>query len=148
MHPWHRDLFDFTIQTRRILPSLGITVLAIGLCYYFAETYQAPKQQQRLWPEVPPAPATVIALIGANVAVFALWRIFPPVWRFLNRYFINVPMYPYAMSMVGSVFSHQQLRHLTTNMVILWFIGTRREFIKFLLLLLFEVDTSDPLSFP
>lgn len=79
-----------------------------------------------MWPNVPPAAATVIGLIGVNVAVWMMWKI-PPAWRMLNKYFISVPVFPYSASMVGSVFSHQQLRHLGVNMAILWFIGTKRE---------------------
>jgi rhomboid-like protein len=79
-----------------------------------------------MWPDVPPAAATVIAIMGINTAIFALWKI-PPAWRLLNRYFISVPLYPYAVSVVGSIFSHQQLRHFATNAIILWLIGLRRE---------------------
>lgn len=81
-----------------------------------------------MWRDTPPAAATLIGLIGANALILLLWRGFPPAWRILNRYFISVPLYPYSLSMVGSVFSHQQLRHVATNMFILWFMGTRREF--------------------
>ncbi|KAL1986631.1 hypothetical protein VTN96DRAFT_6009 [Rasamsonia emersonii] len=120
------DVDTSTMTTsRRIFPSLGVTILTIGLCYLFAETYQPPARKDRMWPDVPPAAATAIALLGANFAVFTLWRFWPPAWRMLNRYFISVPLYPHALSVVGSVFSHQQLRHLATNMIILWFIGVR-----------------------
>lgn len=120
-------LISFFRQSRRIFPSLGVTILTIGLCYVFAETYQPPARKDRIWPDVPPAAATAIALLGANFAVYILWGFCPPAWRMMNRYFISVPLYPHALSVVGTVFSHQQLRHLATNMVILWFIGTRRE---------------------
>jgi rhomboid-like protein len=81
-----------------------------------------------MWPDIPPAAATVIALLGANFAIFTLWNLWPPAWRMLNRYFISVPVYPRALSMVGIIFSHQQFRHLATNMFILFFIGLKREF--------------------
>jgi len=73
---------------------------------------------------MPPAAATIISLIFANSAVLLLWR-FPPAWRFLNKYFLSVPGYPAAMSVLGNVFSHQQVKHLFGNMLVLWFIGTR-----------------------
>lgn len=73
-----------------------------------------------------------MGIMGVNLAVFALWKAWPPAWKMLNRYFISVPIYPHALSIVGSVFSHQQFRHLATNMVILWFIGTRCTFPFFL----------------
>ncbi|PGG96265.1 rhomboid-like protein [Blastomyces parvus] len=109
----------------RILPSLCITLLTMGLCYIFAENYKPAPREERLMPNTPPAAATVIGLIGTNVLIFAMWRAVPPAWRLLNRYFISVPLYPYSISIVGSIFSHQQFRHLGANMLILWFIGTR-----------------------
>ncbi|EEP80907.1 predicted protein [Uncinocarpus reesii 1704] len=112
-------------KPRRILPSLGIAILTVGLCYFYSETYQAPSLEHRMFPSLPPAAATALSLIGTNVAIFALWRAFPPAWRLLNRYFISVPLYPYALSTIGCVFSHQQLHHLGANMFILWFVGTR-----------------------
>ncbi|KAI1962443.1 hypothetical protein LOZ58_002785 [Ophidiomyces ophidiicola] len=111
--------------SRRILPSLGVAILTASLCYFYSETYQPPARETRILPSFPPAAATVIGLIGANVAVFLLWRAFPPAWRFLNKFFISVPLYPYSLSSIGCVFSHQQLRHLGANMCILWFVGTK-----------------------
>lgn len=119
---------NYIFQASRLLPSLVVTLFVGGACYIFAETYQPPTRAERMWRDTPPAAATMISLIGANALIFVLWRGFPPAWRMLNRYFISVPLYPYSLSMVGSVFSHQQLRHLATNMFILWFMGTRREF--------------------
>ena len=116
---------DVTNQARRILPSLGLSLLVLGLCYYYAETYTPPAHKARLWPDIPPAAATILGVAGANVAVWMLWKV-PPAWRLLNRYFISVPLYPYAASVVGSVFSHQQVKHLATNTLILWLIGLRR----------------------
>jgi rhomboid-like protein len=79
-----------------------------------------------MWPDIPPAAATVLGIMGTNVAIYVLWKV-PPAWRMLNRYFISVPLYPYAGSVVGSIFSHQQLTHLATNTLILWLIGLRRK---------------------
>ncbi|EED20270.1 rhomboid family protein, putative [Talaromyces stipitatus ATCC 10500] len=117
---------DFTSMTtaRRILPALGVTLLVLGLCYFYAETYQPPAYGTRMWRDIPPAAATILGIIATNVSVWMLWKI-PPAWRMLNRYFISVPLYPYAMSVVGSIFSHQQFKHLLTNTVILWLIGLR-----------------------
>lgn len=114
-------------QARRILPSLCITLLTIGLCYVLAQNYEPAPRHERLMPNTPPAAATVIGLIGTNVLIYAMWRAVPPAWRMLNRYFISVPLYPYSVSIIGSIFSHQQIRHLGANMLILWFIGTRRK---------------------
>ncbi|KAI9722226.1 MAG: hypothetical protein M1812_001698 [Candelaria pacifica] len=105
-------------------PSAIVTTIVIGLSVIFAQSYIPPGRSARLWPDMPPAAATVFGLILANAAILVAWR-FPPAWRFLNKYFINVPGYPVALSMIGNVFSHQQIRHFATNMGVLWFIGTK-----------------------
>ncbi|CAK7233521.1 hypothetical protein SCUCBS95973_008622 [Sporothrix curviconia] len=71
-----------------------------------------------------PSAATVFALIGANIAVFAAWRL-PPLWRLLNRYMIVVPATPRPLSLLGAMFSHQKASHLLANCLFLWFIGIR-----------------------
>lgn len=68
-----------------------------------------------------------MAIIGTNVGVFLLWKLCPPAWRLLNRHFITVAAYPRPLSLIGNVFSHQTVNHLALNMVVLWFVGTRRE---------------------
>ncbi|KAM5466518.1 putative rhomboid protease [Microsporum audouinii] len=110
---------------RRLLPSLGVVALTVGLCYLYSETYEEPRREQRMWPDIKPAAATVVALVGLNLGVFVLWKFVPPAWRLLNKYFVSVPYYPHAASVIGSVFSHQQFRHLGSNMLILWFVGMR-----------------------
>jgi rhomboid-like protein len=113
-------------QADRLLPSLALTLLVLGLSYAFAANYEAPARADRMWPDMPPAAATAFAIMGANLAIFLLWK-FPPAWRTLNRYFINVAFKPHPLSIVGNVFSHQQFKHLAMNMLMLWFIGTKRE---------------------
>lgn len=97
----------------------------LGACYHFAQRYQAPAKKDRLWPDIPPAAATVGAIIGVNVAVTIMWKYIPPSWRLLNRFFVVVPFYPSALSMLGSSFSHQSWRHLAMNMCVLGIMGTR-----------------------
>ncbi|KAL2872196.1 rhomboid protease PCP1 [Aspergillus lucknowensis] len=118
---------DFSALTTgaRLLPALAFTVFTLGLCYAFAMTYEAPARADRMWPSLPPAAATVFAIMGTNATVFALWRLWPPAWRLLNRYFISVPAYPRVLSLVGNVFSHQTVSHLAMNMFVLWIFGTR-----------------------
>ncbi|KAJ5999636.1 hypothetical protein N7481_000045 [Penicillium waksmanii] len=118
------DAVDLTTTQRLLAPGL-FTLFALGLCYYFAQNYESPARKDRLWPTVPPAAATVGAIIGANVAITLLWKFIPPSWRLLNRYFVIVPFYPSAPSMLGSTFSHQTWRHLATNMMVLGLMGTR-----------------------
>ncbi|KAL1890160.1 hypothetical protein Sste5346_008453 [Sporothrix stenoceras] len=80
--------------------------------------------RSRLFPSVSASTATVLAIIGANIAVFAMWRI-PPLWRLFNRYMIVVPATPRPVSLLGAMFSHQKAGHLLANVVFLWFIGVR-----------------------
>lgn len=79
-----------------------------------------------MWPDTPRAAATAMALISLNLGIYVLWKV-PPAWRTLNRNFILVNAWPRASSMIGSVFSHQSVKHLALNMGLLWFIGTRGE---------------------
>ena len=109
----------------KILPSGLFTVAVIAVAVLFAQNYKQPSRKARLWPDLPPAAATLLTLVGVNVTVFMLWRL-PPLWKFLNRNFLVVPAYPYSVSMLAACFSHQNFTHLLTNMIPMWLIGTRR----------------------
>ena len=108
----------------RLLPSGLLTVAVIVVAVLFAQDYKLPPRKARLWPDLPPAAATVITLVGINVAIFVLWRL-PPLWKPMNRYFLVVPAYPHSISMLTACFSHQSFAHLLSNTVFLWLIGTR-----------------------
>ncbi|KAI9734147.1 MAG: hypothetical protein M1818_006648 [Claussenomyces sp. TS43310] len=109
---------------QRLWPSGLVVLCVVGTSIAFTYIYIPPSHGARLWPEMPPAAATIISLIVANSFVFLAWR-FPPAFRLLNKYFLSVPAYPRGLSMVGNVFSHQSARHLLINMAVLWFMGTR-----------------------
>ncbi|SPQ18848.1 cf9ae228-55c8-42a2-b1c0-81a5fbbe8894 [Thermothielavioides terrestris] len=109
---------------QRLLPSAAFVVAVCGLCLAFAVVYRPPKRADRLFPDIPPAAATVGALMLANLIGWALWKI-PPIWGFLNRHFIIVAATPRAPMMLSAVFSHVSLLHLLQNMAILWFLGVR-----------------------
>lgn len=119
------------IQSQRFVSPLIFTLITLGLCYVFASNYEPPAKQDRLWPDVPPAAATVGAIIGANLAITLMWKYIPPSWRLLNRFFVIVPFYPSGLSMIGSTFSHQTWRHLATNMMVLGLMGTRGEICRY-----------------
>ncbi|KAK0630150.1 hypothetical protein B0T17DRAFT_527663 [Bombardia bombarda] len=108
----------------RILPSALVVLLLSGLLVAYAEFYRPPSRADRLWPDVPPAAATVAALIALNILVYAAWK-FPPGWSFMNRYFLIVPATPKPISFLGATFSHQQAFHLAGNVIALWFFGVR-----------------------
>ena len=108
----------------RLVPSALFAVAVIGLSVLFAQTYKPPSKKARLWPDIPPAAATVVTLIGMNVVIFLMWR-WPPLYGFMNRYCLLVTATPNYMTILGNTFSHQQLSHLLSNMVVLWIFGTR-----------------------
>jgi rhomboid-like protein len=109
---------------KRLWPSGLVALLVIGLSVGWTQVYIPPTTANRMWPDWPPAAATITALILMNSAIFVLWR-HPPAFRILNKYFIVVPGYPRALAILGSIFSQQTVQHLTLNMIMLWFMGTR-----------------------
>ncbi|EON67445.1 hypothetical protein W97_06699 [Coniosporium apollinis CBS 100218] len=109
---------------QRLWPSALVTAATLGFCILLAQTYEPPTQSGRLWPNTPPALSTCVGILLANVAIFILWRV-PPAWPTLNRYFALCPGYPIALSNVFNTFSHQQLGHLATNMVLFMVIGPK-----------------------
>ena len=111
----------------RLLPSGLVTLAVLTTAVLFARYYEQPSRKGRLWPDLPPAAATILTLIGANLLIFVLWRL-PPLWKFLNRNFLVVPAYPHSVSMLTASFSHQSFSHLLVNMIFVWLIGTRRTF--------------------
>ncbi|KAI9839863.1 MAG: hypothetical protein M1819_000055 [Sarea resinae] len=111
-------------KLQRLYPSILVSVVVVSLCLVLSTSYTPPPRSARLWPDLPPAAATVLGLILANTFIFVLWRV-PPAWHFLNKYFMSVPGWPVALSNIGNVFSHQQIGHLAMNMAMLWYIGTK-----------------------
>lgn len=112
---------------QRLWPSTVFTVAFVGFSILFALYYDPPTREARIFPHIPPAAVTVLALIGINVMIFAAWRIIPPALKILNKYFIWTPGLPVSSSLLGSLFSHQELRHLASNMLVLWIAGTKGE---------------------
>ncbi|KAK3945331.1 hypothetical protein QBC46DRAFT_371966 [Diplogelasinospora grovesii] len=109
----------------RLLPSTVFVLLVVGGLYAYAEFYQSPTTRgDRLFPDIPPAAATVGALIAANVLIWGLWRL-PPAWKVMNRFCLLVAATPKPVSIIGAMFSHQKFGHLVTNMLFLWFFGVR-----------------------
>ncbi|KAF8858098.1 rhomboid-domain-containing protein [Acephala macrosclerotiorum] len=109
---------------QRLWPSALVVLAFVTGCLLFAQVYTPPKKDWRMWPDVPQSAATIIGIILANTIILGAWRV-PPLFRVLNKYFITVPGYPFPMSLIGNVFSHQTLSHFAINMVVLWFVGTR-----------------------
>ena len=112
-------------KSKRLLPSAIFVVVIVGLCVVFANNYKPPGRNARIWPDIPPAAATALALLGLNVAAFFMWRM-PFLWRFMNQNFLLIPATPKVLSLLGNTFSHHSPTHLLMNMAFLWFIGTKR----------------------
>ncbi|GAB1311091.1 Rhomboid protein 1, mitochondrial [Madurella fahalii] len=109
---------------KRILPSAVFALAVAGLAVAYAEFYHPPRRADRLFPDIPPAAATVGALILVNMLGWLMWKL-PPFWPFLNRYFMLDVAVPRAPTVLSSMFSHQKFFHLVPNMVALWVLGTR-----------------------
>ena len=114
-------------QVSRLMPSLLFCVGVVWLCVLLAQNYEPPPRHARLWQDIPPAAATIFGLISLNVVGLIVWRV-PPMWRFMNKFFLIIPARPRVWSLLGNVFSHQSPMHLFGNMIVLYFIGTRCEF--------------------
>lgn len=109
---------------KRLLPSALFALMVTGLVAAYAEFYRPPKRADRWFPDIPPAAATVGALVLLNVLGWVAWKI-PPIWPLLNRYFLIDVAVPRASQVVWAMFSHQKLVHLGANMIALWVLGTR-----------------------
>ncbi|KAK4143225.1 uncharacterized protein C8A04DRAFT_37587 [Dichotomopilus funicola] len=110
--------------TQRIVPSLLFVLGILGLCFAYSAVYTPAKRENRLFPDIPPAAATVGLIVLANLAGWVLWKI-PPLWKHMNAFFIIVPGLPRPVSLLGAMFSHQRGGHLFQNMLVLWFMGVR-----------------------
>lgn len=109
---------------QRLRPAAIMAVFICVAAAAFAVNYQPPRREWRLFPDIPPAAATCMGLIIANLAIWALWKA-PPAWRYLNKYFLIIAATPRPFQLLGAIFSHQELGHMSMNLVGLWFFGTR-----------------------
>lgn len=107
---------------RRLGPPLFVLCLVLAGCYYLSENYTPPPRSARMWPDTPPAVATIGTITGVLLMTFILGR-FPPLWRTYSKYMTLVPAYPYAGSLVGALFRHDTVSHLASNVISLWIFG-------------------------
>jgi len=114
---------EMTIR-QRLGPSGLFVIAIIAICLVFPLVYTPPKNSQRMWPDVPPAAATIIALVTLNLLLYFAWH-HPPLFRIMNKYFITTPGLPNPFSLLGNIFSHTTFAHLATNMLVLALMGTR-----------------------
>lgn len=117
-------------KAQRLIPSAIFTIGAVGIAILFAYAYSPPAADARLFPGVAPAAAAVMGIIALNFLIFVSWKV-PPLWKFMNSNFMVIPAIPKAFSMLGAEFSHQQFLHMFSNMLGIWFLGTRSWFLSF-----------------
>ena len=106
----------------RLTPSLLVALVTLTLCVYVSNNYTPPPTSARMFPDYPPAVATIGALTAALLGMFVLGRV-PPLWRTYSKYFTLVPAYPYSISVLGAAFRHDTFLHLTSNLISLWLFG-------------------------
>lgn len=106
----------------RLGPSFLVVLAVCAGCYYLSQNYTPPPTSARVWPETPPAVATLSAITGVLLLGFIAGRI-PPLWRAVNKYMSCAPAYPFAVSIVGCTLRHDTVMHLTGNIVSLWIFG-------------------------
>jgi len=107
---------------RRLGPSFLLAIAVLAACLYISDNYTPPPKSARMFPDIPPAVATLGAITTALLATFILSRV-PIFWRANSKYFALVPAYPYAISLLGASWRHDTLSHLGMNLLTLWLFG-------------------------
>lgn len=115
---------------RRLGPATLLTLAVVGACIALHEMYTPPPKSARMFPDIPPAIATLGTIVAINIAVFVAWRI-PPLWRTMNKYFLVTPGYPYAIGVFMAQFSHQTPWHLLSNFAFFLPFGLMCKFFAF-----------------
>jgi len=106
----------------RLAPSFLVALAVVALGIFVSDNYTPPPKSARIWPDTPPAAATLISISAVLVGAFFVARL-PPAWKALNKYYTIVPAKPYAVSVVGAIFRHDTVSHLVTNLASLWIFG-------------------------
>jgi rhomboid-like protein len=107
----------------RILPSATLVVLVVGFLAAVTTVYEEPAPRYRVFPDISTAHATLGAIVGVNVLVWAAWKA-PPLWKILNRYMIIAVGAVKPVTMFTAPYSHQGIGHLVINMLPLFFVGS------------------------
>ncbi|KAG9245893.1 hypothetical protein BJ878DRAFT_499437 [Calycina marina] len=111
-------------MAQRLVPSWLFVSFIVGVCITLPYLYTPPRNKDRMFPDIPPAAATIGAIMLVNFFIYLAWH-YPPLWRYGNKYFATTAGVPTAVSLLGNVFSHQVISHISTNMLVLFVIGTR-----------------------
>ncbi|KAH6898491.1 hypothetical protein B0T10DRAFT_535241 [Thelonectria olida] len=108
----------------RILPSVTVVALVVGLLGSLAMVYQEPEARYRIFPDISTAHATVGAIMAINLLALLAWHA-PPLWSFMNRYMIFVVATVKPVTLFTAPFSHQKVSHFIINMIPFWVFGTQ-----------------------
>jgi rhomboid-like protein len=110
---------------QRFGPSTALLIATIAGCILYAYYYVPPPNEDRLFPGVPAAFTTILAITTINVLVLLAWKTLfgAPVWRYMNKYLVQTPGSPNAFSLIGNIFSHAEPRHLAANTIPLFLFG-------------------------
>ncbi|KHJ78879.1 peptidase, S54 family [Oesophagostomum dentatum] len=119
-----------------LVKALGFTVAVGAGAFAVAVVTDYERQSQRLrnlfergrftnfsgrnWRDLTDGDKCAIILVGANLAIFALWRLtklHPFMWRYFSNSFASKSL---CMPMALSVFSHYSFIHLALNMYVAW----------------------------
>ncbi|KAK3116499.1 hypothetical protein LTR53_003103 [Teratosphaeriaceae sp. CCFEE 6253] len=103
----------------RLVPALLVTAATLALCLFLSDNYTPPPRSARVWPNTPPAVATLTTITFVLTTMFIASRA-PLFWRSLNKYCTIVPAYPHAISVLGYTLRHDTLVHLAINTATLW----------------------------
>ncbi|GKU00136.1 rhomboid [Fusarium langsethiae] len=107
----------------RILPSATLVALVVGFLAAVTTVYDEPAPRYRIFPDISTAHATLGAIVGVNVLVWAAWKA-PPLWKLLNRYMIIAVGAVKPVTMFTAPYSHQGIAHLALNMLPLFLVGS------------------------
>lgn len=116
----------------RLWPSAAVSLATVGACMVVGATYSPPATEAaRVFPGMMQGTATLVALVGGIFVLFCLHRL-PPLWKPFNLYFKSIPGYPKAVSMVLSMFCHENFGHMVWNCAMLVAFGHFCTFFFFL----------------
>ncbi|KAK0895684.1 hypothetical protein LTR91_025602 [Friedmanniomyces endolithicus] len=106
----------------RLAPSFVVALATAALCLYLSQNYTPPPKSARVWPDTPPAVATLTTITAVLTLAFVASRV-PPLWRFFNTYCTIVPALPHSVSILGYMIRHGTIPHLVVNTAALWAFG-------------------------
>ncbi|KAJ0963513.1 hypothetical protein J5N97_028635 [Dioscorea zingiberensis] len=122
---WMLERTRFSVSLESIV-DLGVRSLRASLQRRNFDTRRLFSFPRSFWGYALPSPdGVVLSLIGANVAVYFLWRVADP--TFMRKHFmISLDNFKSGRlhTLITSAFSHSDLDHLFTNMIGLYFFGT------------------------